>query len=39
MRKNIADKMNEVKLATKVRDQAQLVFEKNEKYLPKGGNK
>ena len=42
MRKNIDDKVNEVKLATKVRDQAQLVSEKNEKYLPKGpkgGNK
>ena len=38
MRKNIDDKGNEVKLATKVRDQAKLVFEKNEKYLPKGGN-
>ena len=36
MRKNIDDKVNEVKLARKVRDQAQLVFEKNEKYLPKG---
>ena len=38
MRKNIDEKVNEVKLAIKVRDQAKLVFEKNKKYLPKGGN-
>ena len=36
MRKNIRDKIDEVKLATKVRDQAKLVFDENEKYLPKG---
>ena len=39
MRNDIKAKIDEVKLATKVRDQARLVFEKNEKYLPKGGNK
>ena len=39
MRNDIKAKIDEVKLATKVRDQAKLVFEKNEKYLPKGGNK
>ena len=39
MRNNIKAKIDEVKLATKVRDQAKLVFEKNEKYLPKGGKK
>lgn len=39
MRADIEAKVNEVKLATKVKNQAQLVFDKNEKYLPKGGNK
>ena len=39
MRTDIKAKKKEVELATKVRDQAKLVFEKNEKYLPKGGNK
>ena len=39
MRNDIKAKIDEVKLATKVRDQAKLVFEKNEKYLPKGGKK
>ena len=38
MRADIEYKLNEVKLATKVRDQARLAFEKNEQYLPKGGN-
>ena len=36
MRTDIKAKKKEVELATKVRDQAKLVFEKNEKYLPKG---
>lgn len=43
VRKNmIADvnaKKNEVKLAQVVKDQAQLIFDKQKKYLPKGGNK
>ena len=38
MRKDIEAKKNEVKLATDVKNQAQLIFEKNKKYLPKGGN-
>ena len=39
MRTDIKAKKKEVELAIKVRDQAKLIFEKNEKYLPKGGNK
>ena len=39
MRADIEYKVNEVKLARKVKEQARLSFEKNEKYLPKGGNK
>lgn len=39
MRADIEYKVNEAKLARQVRDQAQLAFEKNKKYLPKGGNK
>lgn len=35
---DVRSKKKEVELATKVRDQAKLVSEKNEKYLPKGGN-
>lgn len=38
MRADIESKKNEVKLATEVRNQAQLIYEKNKKYLPKGGN-
>ena len=33
MRKDIKAKMEEVTLATEVRNQAQLIFEKNKKYL------
>ena len=39
MRADIEYKINEVRLARKVKNQARLSFEKNEKYLPKGGNK
>lgn len=36
MRADIEYKVNEAKLARKVKEQARLSFEKNEKYLPKG---
>lgn len=39
MKRDIDAKLAEVKLATQVRDQAQLTFEKTKKYLPKGGKK
>ena len=39
MRADINAKKKEVELATDVKNQAQLMYEKNKKYLPKGGNK
>lgn len=41
MKNNIEAKKNEVRLATELKNQAQLIYEKNKKYLrkePKGGN-
>ena len=38
MRTDIKAKKEQVRLATELKNQAQLIYEKNKKYLHKGGN-